>query len=69
MPFKIGLTEILIILVIAILIFGIGKLPQAGSALGKTMKSYKTGHFDDDYEEEEEEEEIKPRRRIKRNAS
>jgi len=68
MPFKIGLTEILIILVIAILIFGIGKLPQAGSALGKTMKSYKTGHFDDDYEEEDEEKN-KPRRRIKRNAS
>ena len=43
MPFKLGPMEIIIILVIVLVIFGVGKLPQIGSALGKTMKAFKTG--------------------------
>ncbi|MCL2281342.1 MAG: twin-arginine translocase TatA/TatE family subunit [Dehalococcoidia bacterium] len=67
MPFRLGPTEIIIVLVIVLLIFGIGKLPQAGSALGKTMKAFKTGQADDS--DEVEEEEKKPRRKIKRKTS
>jgi len=50
MPFKLGPLELVIILVIVIVIFGIGKLPQMGSALGKTMKAIKTGQAEDEEE-------------------
>jgi sec-independent protein translocase protein TatA len=63
MPFKLGPLEIVIILVIVLVIFGVGKLPQIGSALGKTMKAFKTGQADD------EEEEVKPRPRTRKKAA
>jgi sec-independent protein translocase protein TatA len=37
----IGPTELIIILVIVIIIFGAGKLPEIGGALGKGMKEFK----------------------------
>ena len=37
-----GPTELIIILVIVILIFGAGKLPELGGALGKTMREFKS---------------------------
>ncbi|MCL1885315.1 MAG: twin-arginine translocase TatA/TatE family subunit [Dehalococcoidia bacterium] len=71
MPFRIGATEIIVILAIALLIFGIGKLPQAGSALGKTMKAFRTGHVEDDFEDDDDndEEEIKPRSKALRKGT
>jgi sec-independent protein translocase protein TatA len=63
MPFKLGPLEIILILVIVLVIFGVGKLPQIGSALGKTMKAFKTGQADD------EEEEVKPRPRPRKKAA
>jgi sec-independent protein translocase protein TatA len=39
--FGIGLPELLIILVIIIIIFGVGKLPEVGSALGKSIRNFK----------------------------
>ncbi len=39
--FGIGLPEFLIILVIILIIFGAGKLPEIGSALGKGIKNFK----------------------------
>jgi sec-independent protein translocase protein TatA len=39
--FGIGMPELLIILVIILVIFGAGKLPQIGSALGKGINSFK----------------------------
>lgn len=36
-----GMGELLIILVIVLLIFGAGKLPAIGEALGKTIKNFK----------------------------
>jgi sec-independent protein translocase protein TatA len=35
------MQEILIILVIVLIIFGAGKLPEIGSALGKGIKNFK----------------------------
>ena len=37
----VGTGELLIILVILLLIFGAGKLPEVGSALAKTLKGFK----------------------------
>jgi len=39
--FGIGVPELLIILVIVVIIFGVGKLPEMGSALGKGIKNFK----------------------------
>ena len=36
-----GMPELIIILVIALLIFGAGKLPQVGSSVGKAMREFK----------------------------
>ena len=39
----IGIPELLIILVIVLVIFGAGKLPQIGGNLGKAIKNFKSG--------------------------
>ncbi|HEX7415914.1 MAG TPA: twin-arginine translocase TatA/TatE family subunit [Smithellaceae bacterium] len=39
--FGIGMPELLIILVIILIIFGVGKLPEIGSALGKGIRNFK----------------------------
>ena len=46
--FGLGHWELLIILVIALLIFGAGKLPQVGSALGKSIGNFKKGFAEDE---------------------
>jgi sec-independent protein translocase protein TatA len=43
MPFKLGPLEIGLILLVILMIFGVGKLPQVGSALGKAIHSFKQG--------------------------
>lgn len=37
-----GMTELIIILVIVLVIFGAGKLPEVGSALGKGIRNFKS---------------------------
>ncbi len=39
--FGIGTQEILIILVVALVIFGANKLPEIGSGLGKAIRNFK----------------------------
>ena len=36
-----GLPEILLILVVVMIIFGIGRLPEVGSGLGKGIRQFK----------------------------
>ncbi len=38
---NIGLPELLVILVIVVLIFGAGKLPQLGKGLGEGIKNFR----------------------------
>jgi sec-independent protein translocase protein TatA len=60
MPFKLGPLEIVLILVIILVIFGVGKLPQVGAAIGKSIRAFKEGQTG------EEEDEKKPRRKVKK---
>ena len=39
--FGIGMSELLIILVIVLIVFGAGKLREIGSALGRGIKNFK----------------------------
>jgi sec-independent protein translocase protein TatA len=48
---RIGPTELIIILVIVVLIFGVGKLADVGGALGRGIKEFRHTVKDDDEEE------------------
>jgi sec-independent protein translocase protein TatA len=51
MPFSVGPMELVIVLVIALVILGPKRLPEAGKAIGKGMREFKdslTGREDDD---------------------
>lgn len=54
MPFRMGPLEIGLIIVIILIVFGVGKLPQVGGAIGKGMRAFRRGQQGEDDEEEEE---------------
>lgn len=41
--FGLGWPEVVIILIAAVLVFGPKKIPELGSTLGKTLRSFKEG--------------------------
>ncbi len=43
MPFGLHLPELIIVLAVALLIFGPKKLPEMGSAIGKSIKEFRKG--------------------------
>ena len=60
MPFKLGIVEIALILVIIFIIFGAGKLPQIFEMIGKGVRSLTGGR------KKEEEVEVKKKGRLSR---
>jgi TatA/E family protein of Tat protein translocase len=46
MPFNLGAPELIIILVIALLVIGPGKLPDVGQALGKSIREFRKASSD-----------------------
>jgi sec-independent protein translocase protein TatA len=54
---QLGPTELLIILGIVILLFGVGRLSKIGSELGQGIRAFRTGLKGDDQENKEEGEE------------
>jgi sec-independent protein translocase protein TatA len=49
--FGLGVPELMVILVIALVIFGPSKLPQIGSGLGKAIRDFKKGVTDSEDED------------------
>ncbi|MSQ60974.1 MAG: twin-arginine translocase TatA/TatE family subunit [Dehalococcoidia bacterium] len=43
---NLGVPELLIILVVIIVIFGVGKLPEIGGALGRGIKEFRSASKD-----------------------
>ena len=44
--FGLGTSELIIILILVLIIFGAGKLPQVGKSLGQGMRNFKDGMKD-----------------------
>ncbi len=57
MPFRIGPTELILVLLIVVIVFGVGKLPEVGSALGKGIRDFKKGLSGDDAKKDSPQEE------------
>lgn len=49
----IGVPELAIVLVIIVIIFGVGKLPEIGGALGKGIREFKTESTTEEIEAKE----------------
>jgi sec-independent protein translocase protein TatA len=63
-----GPWEIALILVVILIVFGVGKLPQVGGAIGKGIRSFQKGRRGEDVDEEEEGEE-KPRKSTRKKST
>ena len=49
--FGIGMPELIIILVIILIVFGAGKLPEIGAGMGKAIKNFKGATSDTEKQE------------------
>lgn len=46
--FGLGIPELIIILVLVLIVFGVGKLPEIGGGVGKAIKSFKKASSGED---------------------
>ncbi len=53
MPIRLGPFELIIVLVIVVIVFGVGRLPEIGGAVGKAIREFRdaTGGSQDKAEE------------------
>jgi len=58
MPFNIGLPEMIIVLVIALIVLGPKKLPDFGRSLGSGMREFKDSISGDSKRDDDEEERL-----------
>jgi sec-independent protein translocase protein TatA len=65
---EIGPMELGVILLIVVMIFGVGKLPEAATSLGKAIKEFKRSSKSTE-DTEDEVEETHPRKKIRKTPS
>jgi sec-independent protein translocase protein TatA len=59
--FGLGHWELLLILVIVLIVFGAGKLPEIGSGIGKGIKNFKKGVAEGETEKKQSPKKMKPK--------
>ena len=59
---RMGPLEIGLIVLVILIIFGAGKLPQVGGAIGKGLRAFRRGQHGE--EDEEEGETTKPKKKV-----
>ncbi|HBY94494.1 MAG: twin-arginine translocase TatA/TatE family subunit [Ardenticatenaceae bacterium] len=47
---SIGMPELVLILVVVLIVFGVGRLPEVGGALGKSIREFRNASTLDDEE-------------------
>ncbi len=47
MPFNIGAPELILIVLVLVLVFGVGKLGDVGAALGKSVREFRSSVKDE----------------------
>jgi sec-independent protein translocase protein TatA len=62
MPFRLGPAEIALVLFVVLIVFGVGRLPKIGSAIGKGIYEFRKAQREDTDEE-------KVKKRVKRRVS
>ena len=60
MPFRMGPWEIALIVLVILIVFGVGKLPQVGGAVGKGLRAFRKGQSGEGEGEGEAEDEEEP---------
>lgn len=60
MPFGISLPEILILLLVALLVFGPKRLPEMGRSLGRGMREFKESISGRDHDDDDDRFELPP---------
>jgi sec-independent protein translocase protein TatA len=58
-----GPLEIGLVLIIILIVFGVGKLPQVGGAIGKGIRNFKKAQAGEDEEEEKDKSKIQAARK------
>ncbi|MFQ5855383.1 MAG: twin-arginine translocase TatA/TatE family subunit [Anaerolineae bacterium] len=48
MPFGLGGPELVLVLVIFLIVFGVGRLPEVGGALGRSIREFRENAREDD---------------------
>ncbi|MFH1486132.1 MAG: twin-arginine translocase TatA/TatE family subunit [Chloroflexota bacterium] len=61
MPFNIGPMELIIVLVVILIIFGVGRLPEVGGAIGKGLREFRKAQSWEDENPPSKETEAEPK--------
>jgi sec-independent protein translocase protein TatA len=59
LPFNIGAPELIILLVLVLIVFGVGRLPEVGGAIGKSIREFRKSQAGQDEVKAQEKQETK----------